>query len=73
MPIIGLTTGITGKADGSFELEVAAVELEEKSKPIHQAELCFDDVQDAHVAPLKFHSVDPRQGSERMAHVGSQG
>ena len=73
MPVIELKTSITSKADGSVELAITAVDLEAKSKVIHEANLCFDDVQDAHVASLKFHSVDPRQVSERMAHVGSDG
>ena len=73
MPIIELTTSITSKADGSSELEIIAVDLEASCKVIHEATLAFDDVQDAHGVSIKFHSVDPRQGSERIAHVGSDG
>ena len=46
MPTIELSTRITSKADGSSELEITAVDLEAKSKVIHEAKLCFDHVQD---------------------------
>ena len=73
MPIIELTTRITSKADGSSELEITAVDLEATSRVIHEAKLCFDDVQDAHVVSLKAHAVGARNGTERMAHAGSDG
>jgi hypothetical protein len=73
MPIIELTTSITSKTNGSFELGIVAVDLEASCKVIHEAKLCFDDVEDALVVSLKAHEVGARNGTERMAHVGSDG